>query len=149
MVSVAEGTIWILIWKYLGGGIAQWYSAGLWAGWLGVRVPARAGNFSLHHSFQTGSGAHPTSYPMAFSLGVKRQEREADHSPPSSAEVKNAWNCTSTTPIRLNVVNAQGKIYLYLMSISFWDTEKLKKYQTQGRVISWHGNEISGVRTFF
>jgi hypothetical protein len=31
-----------------------------------------------------------------FSLGVKRPGREADHSPPSSAEVKNAWNYTST-----------------------------------------------------
>jgi hypothetical protein len=26
--------------------------------------------------------------PVALSLGIKRQEREADHSPPSSAEVK-------------------------------------------------------------
>jgi hypothetical protein len=26
-----------------------------------------------------------------LSLGVKRLEREADHSPPSSAEVKNVW----------------------------------------------------------
>jgi len=23
-----------------------------------------AGNFSLHHNIQKGSGAHPTSYPM-------------------------------------------------------------------------------------
>jgi hypothetical protein len=23
-----------------------------------------AGNFSLHHRFQNGSGAHPASYPM-------------------------------------------------------------------------------------
>jgi hypothetical protein len=29
-----------------------------------VRVPARAGNFSLHHRVQNGSGAHPASYPM-------------------------------------------------------------------------------------
>jgi hypothetical protein len=36
--------------------------------------------------------------PGALSLGVKRQEREADHSPPSSAEVKNAWSYTSTPP---------------------------------------------------
>jgi hypothetical protein len=28
--------------------------------------------------------------------GVKRPGREADHSPPSSAEVKNAWSYTST-----------------------------------------------------
>jgi hypothetical protein len=56
-----------------------------------VRFPAGAGNFSLHHRVQNGSGAHPTSYPMepgALSLGVKRPGREADHSPPSRAEVK-------------------------------------------------------------
>jgi len=28
--------------------------------------------------------------------GVKRPEREADHSPPSSTEVKNTWRYTST-----------------------------------------------------
>jgi hypothetical protein len=37
-----------------------------------------------------------------ISLGVKRPRREADHSPPSSAEVKNAWSYTSTTPINLH-----------------------------------------------
>jgi len=31
-------------------------------------------------------------------LGVKRLGREADHSPQSSAEVKNAWSCISTPP---------------------------------------------------
>jgi hypothetical protein len=33
--------------------------------------------------------------PGALSLGIKWPWREADHSPPSSAEVKNAWSCTS------------------------------------------------------
>jgi hypothetical protein len=28
------------------------------------RFPAGAGNFSLHHRVQNGSGAHPASYPM-------------------------------------------------------------------------------------
>jgi hypothetical protein len=53
----------------------------------GIRFPAGAGNFSLHHRVQNCSRAHPASYP-ALSLGVKRPGREADHSPPSSAEVK-------------------------------------------------------------
>jgi hypothetical protein len=34
--------------------------------------------------------------PGALSMGVKRPEHEADHSPSSSAEVKNAWSYTST-----------------------------------------------------
>jgi hypothetical protein len=29
-----------------------------------VRLPAGAGNFSLHLRVQNGSGAHPASYPM-------------------------------------------------------------------------------------
>jgi len=32
------------------------------------------------------------------SPGAKRPEHEADHSPPSSAEVKNAWSYTTTLP---------------------------------------------------
>jgi hypothetical protein len=39
-------------------------NTGLRAGWSGVRFPAGAGNFSLHHHVQNCSGAHPASYPM-------------------------------------------------------------------------------------
>jgi len=46
----------------------------------------------------------PTSYRGALSLGVKGSGREADHSPPSSAEVTNAWSCISTPSIRLHGV---------------------------------------------
>jgi hypothetical protein len=42
--------------------------------------------------------------PGAVSLGVKQPRREADYSPPCCAEVKNAWSCTSTLPIRLHGV---------------------------------------------
>jgi len=49
----------------------------------------------------------PTQYPIqrvpgAFSLGIKRPGREGNHSPPSSADVKNAWSYTSTPPTRLH-----------------------------------------------
>jgi len=45
----------------------------------------------------------PTQPPIQWvtgtlSLGVKRPGREGDHSPPSSAEIKNAWSYTSTPP---------------------------------------------------
>jgi hypothetical protein len=44
-------------------------------GWtIGGSSPGRDGNFSLHHGVQTGSGAHPTFYPMGtrgFSPGDK------------------------------------------------------------------------------
>jgi hypothetical protein len=42
--------------------------------------------------------------PGALSRGIKRTGPEADHSPPSRAEVKNAWSYTSTLPIRLHGV---------------------------------------------
>jgi len=42
--------------------------------------------------------------PASLSLGVKRPDRENDHSPPSSAEVKDAWSYTSTISIGLHVV---------------------------------------------
>jgi hypothetical protein len=55
-----------------------------------VRFPVGAGNFSLHHCIQNGSGpTQPIQWvPGALYLGVKRPGREADHSPPSSAEFK-------------------------------------------------------------
>jgi hypothetical protein len=40
----------------------------------------------------------------SYSHRVKRVDREAHNSPPSSAEVKNAWSYTCTPPIRLNGV---------------------------------------------
>jgi hypothetical protein len=72
-----------------------------------VRFPAGAGNFSLHHRVQNGYGAYPASYqwvPEALSVGVKRPGREADHSPPSSAEVKGWVELYLHSPIRLHGV---------------------------------------------
>jgi hypothetical protein len=43
--------------------------------------------FSPSFCVHTGSGAHPASYPMGTG-GKARPRRDADHSPPSSAEVK-------------------------------------------------------------
>jgi hypothetical protein len=56
-----------------------------------VRFPAWAEDFSPHHRVQNGSGTHPAFYPMGTRSsfhGGKRPGREVDHSPPSSAEVK-------------------------------------------------------------
>jgi hypothetical protein len=75
-------------------------------GWtIGVRFPAEAGNFSLRHHVQNGSGpAKPPMQwvPAAPSLGVKRPGREADHSPPSIAEVKECVELYIHSPIRLH-----------------------------------------------
>jgi hypothetical protein len=60
---------------------------------IGVRSPAGAEDFSSSPCVQTGSGAHPASYPMGtggpFPGGKARPGRDADHSSPSSAEVVN------------------------------------------------------------
>jgi hypothetical protein len=68
-------------------GIVTGYGLHDWM--IGVRVPAGAGNFCLPHHVQTGSGAHPASYPMgtagSFPWGLKRPGREGDYSLPSSA----------------------------------------------------------------
>jgi hypothetical protein len=65
----------------------------LTTGWTtGVRSPTEAKDFSSSPCVQTGSGAHPASYPMGtvgpFPGGKARPGRDADHSPPSSAEFK-------------------------------------------------------------
>jgi hypothetical protein len=60
---------------------------------IGVRSPAGAEDFSSSLCVQTGSGAHPASCTMGtggpFPEGKARPGRDADHSPPSSAEVVN------------------------------------------------------------
>jgi hypothetical protein len=58
-----------------------------------VRSPAGEEDFSSSLCVQTGSGAHPASCTMdtggPFLGGKARPERDANHSPPSSAEVEN------------------------------------------------------------
>jgi hypothetical protein len=62
---------------------------------VGVRVPVGS-EFSLPHIVQTVLG--PTQPPIQWVPGAKRQGREADHSPPASAEVTKMWIYTSTPP---------------------------------------------------
>jgi hypothetical protein len=56
-------------------------------------TPTGVEDFFFSSYVQTGSGAHAASYPVGtgdpFPGGKARPERDADHSPPSSAEVKN------------------------------------------------------------
>jgi hypothetical protein len=65
----------------------------------GVQFPAGAGFFSPCHPSRPAPG--PTHPPIqwvlgAVSPGVKRLGRDAKHSPPSSAEVKNVGSYTCT-----------------------------------------------------
>jgi hypothetical protein len=64
---------------------------------VGVRVPVRSRIFSTLSRAALRSTQPPIEWvPGALSPGVKRLEREADHSPPTSAEVKKMWIYTST-----------------------------------------------------
>jgi hypothetical protein len=57
--------------------------------------------------------------PVALSLRVKRSNCGADHSLPSSAEVKNAWSYTSSPQYAFMAwcsVKAQGQLYLLPLS---------------------------------
>jgi hypothetical protein len=57
-----------------------------------VRFPAGVRDFSLLHSIQTSSEAHPSYYPVGTRgsfPGVKWPGREADNLLPTNAKVKN------------------------------------------------------------
>jgi hypothetical protein len=73
---------------------------------IGVRSPAGAKDFSSSLCVQTGSGAHPASCTKGtgdpFSGGKARPGRDADHSPPSSAEVVNEKELYLLSPLRLH-----------------------------------------------
>jgi hypothetical protein len=80
-------------------GIATGYVAGRWMG-RGSSAD-RGENFLFSASSWPALG--PTQPPIRWvpgviSPGVKRPGREADYWPPTSAEVKKTWVCTSTPP---------------------------------------------------
>jgi hypothetical protein len=73
-----------------------------------VRSPTGAEDFSSSPCVQTGSEAHAASYPMGtegtFPGGKARPGRDADHSPPSSVEVKYEQELYILSPMRLHGV---------------------------------------------
>jgi hypothetical protein len=83
------------------------WTTGWTIGVLGFDSRRELGNFLFTTATRMALG--PTQRPIqwvawALSLGVKRPGREANHSSPSSAEVKKAWIYTSTPPTRLHGV---------------------------------------------
>jgi hypothetical protein len=101
--------------------LSSW-ATGWTIGVLGFDSQREVGIFLFTTASRTALG--PTQPPIqwvsgALSLGVKRPGREADHSPPSSTEVKNAWNYISTPQYAFMAwcsvkKEAQGHLYLYL-----------------------------------
>jgi hypothetical protein len=99
-----------------------------------VRFQAGAGNFSLHHRVQNGSGAHPASYPMGGSFpGVKLSTHL--HLVPRS---KNEWSYTSTPHYAFMVwcsVKAQGQLYIYfyfVRAFKWWEMKFVAQVACRG-----------------
>jgi hypothetical protein len=97
-------TLSVSIYSYYYGTLCCW-KAGMAQSALRMRyepeyqgsIPGRyAKLFSLCHRVHTDSGTHQDSYPMGkkgiLSPAVNRPGREADHSPPFSAEVTSSWH---------------------------------------------------------
>jgi hypothetical protein len=72
-----------------------------------VRISVGASDCSHLQNDQTYPGACPVSHSVgvgAVSRGVKRPGREVEHTPPSSADVKNKWSYTSAAAMFLHGV---------------------------------------------
>jgi hypothetical protein len=84
----------------------SWYGDWLWSQWPRCRSssPGRVNNFLFCKSSRLALGSTQPSIQWVprDSSGVKRPGREADHSPPTSAEVKKMWIYTSTPPLCLH-----------------------------------------------
>jgi hypothetical protein len=85
---------------------------------IGARSPAGEKDFSSNLCVQTGSGAHPAPCPMGtgvLSPGVKaRPGRDADHSPPSSAEVENEYELYLLYP-KAPPWRVEGLLYFFYL----------------------------------
>jgi hypothetical protein len=87
----------------------------------GIRSPTEAEDFSSSLCIQTDSGAHPASYTLdtggSFPRGKARPGRDADHSPPSSAEVKKEqelYLLSPKVPSRCVTGPLYSFIYIYI-----------------------------------
>jgi hypothetical protein len=69
-------------------------------------------------------------YQGLFLLGVKWPGRESDHSPPSSAEVKNTWSCTSCLPYAFVTCCFKYRIRLLCVVLSKAQGQFCKLYVT-------------------
>jgi hypothetical protein len=87
---------------------------------IGVRSPAGAKDFSSSLCVQSGSGAHPASCTCTmgtggpFPGGKARPRRDADHSPPSSAEVVNEWELYLLSP-QAPPWRVEGLLYFFFL----------------------------------
>jgi hypothetical protein len=101
--------------------LSEFNNRDVWiTGWMSeFRFTAGTGNFTLHlESWPALGPTQPPTHCVLWALfpGVTRKGSEADHSPPSSAVVKNTWSCTSTPSVRLHgVVVKRRDSFIFLL----------------------------------
>jgi hypothetical protein len=85
--------------------------------WVGI--PVGASDCSVIHAVMTDCEAHPAYFQWVTASfpGVKRPGREANQSPPSIAEVKNEWGCTSSSPIHLHLLSFNHNLNIYTSTV--------------------------------
>jgi hypothetical protein len=110
----------------------------LWAGWLGFVSRQGQGIYFLFASasrLALGSAPPRVQWiPGTPSPRVKRPGREADHSPPSDAEVKNTWSCTSTHPYK----NIKWKRLRYFEMMQWLIKESGQLTSPRESMYTWH-----------
>jgi hypothetical protein len=87
-------------------------------------ILGRGKNISSFHSVQTGFRAHPHFWVVLYS-GIKRSERQADHTALSRSELTNMWSL----PPFLNMISCCGS-YLSagifcIMNYALWSVTKI------------------------
>jgi hypothetical protein len=118
----------------------------------GSRVRFLAGLGIFFFTTASRTALEPTQPPIQWvqgvlSLGVKRPGREAGHSPPSSAEVKNEWSYTSTPQyvfMAWCLVKHRENLPFYLPSTCSSQSVNIRQQQNINRACSksclkqWH-----------
>jgi hypothetical protein len=81
-------------------------------------IPAEVDDFSSSLCIQISSGAHPASYTMdtggSFPGSKERPGCDADHSPPSSAEVKKEYELYLLSPKSASMVCSRTTVCIHL-----------------------------------
>jgi hypothetical protein len=106
---------------------------GLRAGWPGFDSHKEREEFSLLHSTQTGSGAHPAFYPMGVRGSFSRDRAAGAWSWPLTSIWywgQEWWNYTSTSPyvfMAWYLINWAQGIYLPMLQTSIKSYSTLKR----------------------
>jgi hypothetical protein len=115
----------------------------------GVRSRTQAEDFSSSLCVQTGSGAHPASCPMgtggSFAGGKARPGRDADHSPPSSAEVR----FVGTIPPLAHAPpwRVAGQLYFTIICTALCDTDRVRYRSSENSQLFYRSTSQKRLRT--